>query len=173
MNKISENIIVTYAKALRRIQTEQIDPYIDLIEKELIKLYPELKDREDNALNWSYDILNAESNTEVVETLTRLEKIITDERKEKWVCGYCGKNTFDDDIDYLFGTNHIGCALEEDIKNREHSDPDYILDSNLRKINELENELRHTKRDLVNLELKFERLRVVYSQVGYPHEPTN
>lgn len=49
MNKISESIIVTYAKALRRIQTEQVDPYIELIEKELIKLYPELKDREDNA----------------------------------------------------------------------------------------------------------------------------
>jgi len=168
MNKISENIIVTYAKALRRIQTEQIDPYIDLIEKELIKLYPELKDREDNALNWSYDILNAESNTEVVETLTRLEKIITDERKEKWVCGYCGKNTYNDDCEYLFGTNHIGCALEEDIKNRSHSDPDYILDSRLRKISDIENELRETKRNLVNLELKLEHLRR-----DYHHEPTN
>jgi len=168
MNKISENIIVTYAKALRRIQTEQIDPYIDLIEKELIKLYPELKDREDNALNWSYDILNAESNTEVVEILTRLEKIITDERKEKWVCGYCGKNTYNDDCEYLFGTNHIGCALEEDIKNRSHSDPDYILDSRLRKISDIENELRETKRNLVNLELKLEHLRR-----DYHHEPTN
>jgi len=168
MNKISENIIVTYAKALRRIQTEQIDPYIDLIEKELIKLYPELKDREDNALNWSYDILNAESNTEVVETLTRLEKIITDERKEKWVCGYCSKNTYNDDCEYLFGTNHIGCALEEDIKNRSHSDPDYILDSRLRKISDIENELRETKRNLVNLELKLEHLRR-----DYHHEPTN
>jgi hypothetical protein len=173
MNKISENIIVTYAKALRRIQTEQVDPYIELIEKELIKLYPELKDREDNALNWAYDILNADSTAEVVETLARVNDIITKERKAQWTCGYCSKNTYNDDSEYLFGTNHIGCALEEDIKNREHSDPDYILDSNLRKINELENELRHTKRDLVNLELKFERLRVVYSQVGYPHEPTN
>ena len=61
MNKISESIIVTYAKALRRIQTEQVDPYIELIEKELIKVYPELKDREDNALNWAYDIINADS----------------------------------------------------------------------------------------------------------------
>ena len=168
MNKISESIIVTYAKALRRIQTEQVDPYIELIEKELIKLYPELKDREDNALNWAYDILNAESNTEVVETLTRLEKIITNERKEKWICNYCGKNTYNDDVEYLFGTNHIGCALEEDIKNREHSDPDYILDARLRKITELESELRNTKRELVNMELRLDHLRS-----DYPHEPTN
>jgi len=168
MNKISESIIVTYAKALRRIQTEQVDPYIELIEKELIKLYPELKDREDNALNWAYDILNADSTAEVVETLTRVEKIITNERKSQWICDHCGKNTYNDDCEYLFGKNHIGCVLSEDIKNREHSDPDYILDSNLRKFTELEAELRHTKRQLVNLELKLERLRG-----DYPHEPTN
>jgi hypothetical protein len=59
-------------------------------------------------------------------------------------------------------------VLSEDIKNREHSDPDYILDSNLRKFTELEAELRHTKRQLVNLELKLEHLRG-----DYPHEPTN
>jgi hypothetical protein len=168
MNKISESIIVTYAKALRRVQTEQVDPYIELIEKELIKLYPELKDREDNALNWAYDILNADSTAEVVETLTRVEKIITNERKSQWICDHCGKNTYNDDCEYLFGKNHIGCVLSEDIKNREHSDPDYILDSNLRKFTELESELRHTKRQLVNLELKLERLRG-----DYPHEPTN
>ncbi len=104
------------------IQKEQIDPYIELIEKELIKLFPELEHREDNALNWAYDILNAESNAEVVETLNRVEKIITEERKETWTCNYCGKNTYNDDVEYLFGTNHIGCALEDDIKNREHSD---------------------------------------------------
>jgi hypothetical protein len=153
---------------LRRIQTEQVDPYIELIEKELIKLYPELKDREDNALNWAYDILNADSTAEVVETLTRVEKIITNERKSQWICDHCGKNTYNDDCEYLFGKNHIGCVLSEDIKNREHSDPDYILDSNLRKFTELEAELRHTKRQLVNLELKLERLRG-----DYPHEPTN
>ena len=168
MNNINKNIIITYAKALRTIQKEQIDPYIELIEKELIKLFPELEHREDNALNWAYDILNAESNTEVVETLTRLEKIIIKERKETWNCDYCGKNTYTDDVEYLFGTNHIGCALEEDIKNREHSDPDYILDARLRKITELESELRNTKRELVNMELRLEHLRS-----DYPHEPTN
>jgi hypothetical protein len=168
IDTVSKNIILTYARKIRNVQKEQIDPYIGLIENELITLFPELKDREDNALNWAYDILNAESNTEVVETLTRLEKIITNERKEKWICNYCGKNTYNDDVEYLFGTNHIGCALEEDIKNREHSDPDYILDARLRKITELESELRNTKRELVNMELRLEHLRS-----DYPHEPTN
>jgi hypothetical protein len=168
MNKISESIIVTYAKALRRIQTEQVDPYIELIEKELIKLYPELKDREDNALNWAYDILNADSTAEVVETLTRVEKIITNERKDKWLCGYCGKNTYNDDSEYLFGTNHIGCVLEEDIKNREHSDPDYILDARLRKVSEIEEKLNHYESELDKLQSELRRL-----SRGYPHEPTN
>ena len=168
MNNINKNIIITYAKALRTIQKEQIDPYIDLIEKELIKLFPELKDREDNALNWAYDILNAESNTEVVETLTRLEKIINNERKEKWNCNYCGKNTYNDDVEYLFGTNHIGCALEEDIKNREHSDPDYILDARLRKITEIESKLNYYESELDKLHFELKRIRS-----DYPHEPTN
>ena len=165
---ISKNIIFTYARKIRNVQSEQIDPYIKLIEQELIKIYPELKDREDNALNWAYDIINSTSNTDVSETLTRLDGIITNERKSQWVCDYCGKNTYNDDCEYLFGKNHMGCALEDDIKHREHSDPDYILDSNLRKITELETELRHAKRQLVNLELKLEHLRV-----DYPHEPTN
>ncbi len=168
MNKISKNIILTYAKGIRTIQNEQIDPYLKLIETELIKVYPELKDREDNALNWACDVMNADSNAEVVETLERLEKIIGEERSRTWTCSYCGKNTYNDDVEYLFGTNHIGCVLENDIKNRSHSDPDYILDPNRQKINELENELRETKRNVVNLELKLEHLRR-----DYHHEPTN
>lgn len=167
-NTISKNIILTYAKALRTIQKDQIDPYINLIEKELIKVYPELEDRDDNALNWAYDILNATSNAEVVETLTRLDKIITNERKEKWVCSFCGKNTYNDDIDYLFGTNHIGCTLEEDIKNREHSDPDYILDARLRKISDIERKLDTYESELNKLHAELVRLRS-----DYDHEPTN
>ena len=168
MNKISKNIILTYAKGIRTIQSEQIDPYLKLIEAELIKVYPELKDREDNALNWAYDVMNAESNTEVVETLERLDKIIRNERASDWTCNYCGKTTFNDDIEYLFGTNHLGCVLTDDIKNRSHSDPDYNLNPELRKISDLENELRHTKRELQNMELKLHQLRQ-----DYHHEPTN
>ena len=165
---VSKNIIFTYARKIRNVQSEQIDPYIKLIEQELIKIYPELKDREDNALNWAYDIINSASNTDVSDTLTRLNDIITNERKSQWVCDYCGKNTYNDDCEYLFGKNHMGCALEDDIKNREHSDPDYILDARLRKITELESELRNTKRELVNMELRLDHLRS-----DYPHEPTN
>ncbi len=168
MNKISKNIILTYAKAIRTIQKDQIDPYIDLIEKELVKAYPELEDREDNAENWTCDIFNASSNAEVVETLDRLEKILTEERKEKWVCSFCGKNTYNDDIDYLFGTNHIGCVLEEDIKNREHSDPDYVLDPKLRRISEIEKKLSYYEGELDNLHCELKRLRT-----DYYHEPTN
>jgi hypothetical protein len=168
MNNINKNIIITYAKALRTIQKEQIDPYIELIEKELIKLFPELEHREDNALNWAYDILNAESNAEVVETLNRVEKIITEERKETWNCNYCGKNTYNDDVEYLFGTNHIGCVLEDDIKNREHSDPDYILDARLRKITEIESKLNYYESELDKLHFELKLMRS-----DYPHEPTN
>ena len=89
---VSKNIIFTYARKIRNVQSEQIDPYIKLIEQELIKIYPELKDREDNALNWAYDIINSASNTDVSDTLTRLDDIITNERKSQWVCDYCGKN---------------------------------------------------------------------------------
>jgi hypothetical protein len=97
-----------------------------------------------------------------------LDKIITNERKEKWVCSFCGKNTYNDDIDYLFGTNHIGCTLEEDIKNREHSDPDYILDARLRKISDIESKLDTYESELNKLHAELVRLRS-----DYDHEPTN
>ena len=42
-NIVSKNIITTYARKIRNVQSEQIDPYIKLIEKELIKVYHELK----------------------------------------------------------------------------------------------------------------------------------
>ncbi len=150
-NTISKNVILTYAKALRTIQKEQIDPYVNLIEKELIKVYPELEDREDNALNWAYDILNAESNSDVVDTLTRLDKIITNERQEQWVCEYCGKNTFNDDIEYLFGKNHIGCTLNEDIKKREHSDPDYTISPIKASIDRLEKQMKSLEKEITAL----------------------
>jgi len=175
MNKISKNIILTYAKGIRTIQSEQIDPYLKLIEAELIKVYPELKDREDNALNWAFDVMNAESNAEVVETLERLDKIIRNERANDWTCNYCGKNTYNDDIEYLFGTNHIGCALKDDIKNRSHSDPDYILDENLRKIRQIEERLNHNDKERNELYSELNKLRRSYNHLtsDYFHEPTN
>ena len=165
---VSKNIIITYAQKIRNVQSEQIDPYIELIEHELIKIYPELKDREDNALNWAYDIINETSNNDVVETLNRLDGIVTNERKSQWICDHCGKNTYNVDCEYLFGKNHIGCVLSEDIKNREHSDPDYILDARHRKITEIESKLNHYESELDKLHFELKRMRS-----DYPHEPTN
>ncbi len=157
MNKISESIIVTYAKALRRIQTEQVDPYIELIEKELIKLYPELKDREDNALNWAYDILNADSTSEVIETLDRIKQILDEEHKEKWVCSICHESTYNVDSDYLAGTNHLSCVLTEEIEslNKKGS------------FANIKNELESLKNYTKQLEEQIQKLE------GNYNEPTN
>ena len=157
MNKISESIIVTYAKALRRIQTEQVDPYIELIEKELIKLYPELKDREDNALNWAYDILNADSTSEVIETLDRIKQILDEEHKEKWVCSICHESTYNVDSDYLAGINHLSCVLTEEIEslNKKGS------------FTNIKNELESLKNYTKQLEEQIQKLE------GNYNEPTN
>ena len=157
MNKISESIIVTYAKALRRIQTEQIDPYIELIEKELIKLYPELKDSEDNALNWAYDILNADSTSEVIETLDRIKEIFEKEYKQKWVCCICGKNTYNDDCEYLAGVDHLSCILNEDMKTVKNKD-EFV---------EIKNQFSNMKIYIKQLEEHIQRLEPHYN------EPTN
>ena len=157
MNKISESIIVTYAKALRRIQTEQIDPYIELIEKELIKLYPELKDREDNALNWAYDILNADSTSEVIETLDRIKEIFEKEYKQKWVCCICGENTYNDDCDYLTGVDHLSCILTEEMKPVKNKD-EFV---------EIKNQVSNMKIYIKQLEEHIQRLEPHYN------EPTN
>ena len=157
MNKISESIIVTYAKALRRIQTEQVDPYIELIEKELIKLYPELKDREDNALNWAYDILNADSTSEVIETLDRIKQILDEEHKEKWVCSICHESTHNVDSEYLAGINHLSCVLTEEIEslNKKGS------------FTNIKNELESLKNYTKQLEEQIQKLE------GNYNEPTN
>ena len=157
MNKISESIIVTYAKALRRIQTEQVDPYIELIEKELIKLYPELKDREDNALNWAYDILNADSTSEVIETLDRIKQILDEEHKEKWVCSICHESTYNVDSDYLAGTNHLSCVLTEEIESLNKKGP----------FTNIKNELESLKNYTKQLEEQIQKLE------GNYNEPTN
>ena len=160
MNKISESIIVTYAKALRRIQTEKVDPYIELIEKELIKLYPELKDREDNALNWAYDIINADSTAEVVETLDRIKQIFEEEYKEKWVCCICGKNTYNVDCEYLAGVDHLSCLTTEELKQEKKNQKNDQL-------HELKNQLSNLQTYVSQLEKQLARLEENYD------EPTN
>jgi hypothetical protein len=36
--------------------------------------------------------------------------------KQNWVCQYCGKSTYDVDIDYLVGYDHLSCDLESQKK---------------------------------------------------------
>jgi hypothetical protein len=71
--------IVMYAKKIRDIQQEQVNPYMELIEKNLAELYPSLVDRDDGVENWTCDIINASSNAEVIETLDRVEQILEKE----------------------------------------------------------------------------------------------
>ena len=114
----SKNIIITYARAIRDIQNKQIDPYMELIEKELIKIWPDLEGQEDGAANWACDISSATSNEEVASILNRLNTIIENRRIEdselrsKWMCRYCGKDTSEVEYDYLSGTDQLGCVLE-------------------------------------------------------------
>ena len=48
--------------------------------------------------------------------------------REEWVCGICGKNTFDVENDYIGqGTNHLGCEIE--LENDRHTQSkDWIKD---------------------------------------------
>ena len=39
-NVLNKRNIIMYAKKIRDIQTQQIDPFIELIEKHLVELYP-------------------------------------------------------------------------------------------------------------------------------------
>jgi len=40
-------------------------------------------------------------------------------KKYKWICEYCGKNTWDVYNDYMgSGTNHLKCELEEELKGK-------------------------------------------------------
>lgn len=154
MNNINKNIILTYARAIRTIQRDQIDPYIENIKVEIKKEFPSLTDEQ--ATDWSYDVINCETNQEVVYTLNRLADIVKEQDRSKWVCQYCGKNTYDIDIDYVYGTDHLACVMEHDIKNREHSDPDYILNKDKAVISNIENQINNILTELNALKKKFE-----------------
>jgi hypothetical protein len=38
--------------------------------------------------------------------------------ENNFICQYCGENTYNVDIDYLSGANHLSCALEAEIKEK-------------------------------------------------------
>ena len=39
--------------------------------------------------------------------------------EEGWECGYCGKNTFNVDNDYLIGVDHLSCVLKNEREKKE------------------------------------------------------
>lgn len=123
MENISKSSILIYAKKIRDIQKNQIDPYINLIEIELRKLYPDLSQSENGVTDWAYDIINEPDSAGVNKTLNRIES--TQETiiyKNKWICKYCNKNTFDVEYDYLVGTDHLTCTLESDKSQSDHNE---------------------------------------------------
>ena len=77
-----------------------------------------MEGQEDGADNWACDISSATSNEEVASILNRLNTIVENRRIEdselrsKWMCRYCGKDTSEVEYDYLSGTDHLGCVLE-------------------------------------------------------------
>lgn len=145
--------ILMYAKKIRDIQSNQIEPYIELIENCLRNLYPDLVNKDDGVENWRCDIMNSSSNVEVMETFNRIEEILYEENKKNWVCCVCGENTFDLDCENLFGKDHISCVLEEEMKikhkSKETEDSYFILKE---KINNLYTMLNETKEQLKKLE---------------------
>ena len=167
--------IVMYAKKIRDIQQEQVNQYIELIEKSLSELYPSLVDRDDGVPNWACDIVSADSNTEVMNTLDRIEHILEEEHKDKWdrieqilekeykdkwVCSVCGENTYNVDSDYLSGIDHLSCLLTEELKEEKKNQKNDHL-------HELKNQLSNLQTYMSQIEKQLSRLE------EYPHEPTN
>lgn len=180
MNKSNSEVflkknIVMYAKKIRDIQQEQVNPYIELIEKSLSELYPPLVDRDDGVPNWACDIVSADSNTEVMNTLDRIEHILEEEHKDKWdrieqilekeykdkwVCSVCGENTYNVDSDYLSGVDHLSCLLTEELKEeRKNQKNDHL--------HEIKNQLSNLQTYVSQLEKQLARLEENYD------EPTN
>ena len=148
---LNKQNIIMYAKKIRDIQQNQIDPFIQLIEKHLVELYPELESKEEDGVrDWACDIINSDSNTEVIETLERIENIIQSQTRNKWVCGICGENTYDVDSDYLSGVNHMSCLLKEEMSTKPNNQEN--------KFNVLKDEISSIKEALIRFESKLKEL---------------
>jgi hypothetical protein len=120
--KMEEVFIIKYAATIRHIQQTQIRQYESMIESELARFIPSLINKSDDGLtDWMCDIVNCETDEEVLETLDRIREIENEKTKNSWTCKYCNKSTFDVDCEYLFGTDHIECALENEQKDQPQS----------------------------------------------------
>lgn len=153
----NELTIAVYARGIRNIQKTQLEPYEKMIQEELGRLFPSLLNKdEDGVVDWACDIMNCSSDDEVFETLERIRQIQREKQKIDWTCKYCGKNTYDVDIDYLFGTDHVACAIE----NERESEP-------LNTVEQLKSQMSRMQDYITQLESRLSHLETQYE------EPTN
>lgn len=104
--------IVECANKIRRIQENQIEPLVRIIQHELSVRFPSLDGKDsDGVVDWSCDIQGCSNDSEVIKTLNRIDSI----ENGSWKCSFCGKDTFDVDIDYLHGYNHLQCQLKNEM----------------------------------------------------------
>jgi len=55
-----------------------------------------------------------------------------DNVKNSWVCEYCNDSTYYVDLDYIgSNTNHLGCELEEEMKNHIFTSTEVDLDKDV------------------------------------------
>ncbi len=156
--KLEEVFIIKYAAAIRNIQNTQVQQYQLLIEKELARFIPSLADKtEDGLTDWMCDIVNCETDEEVLDTLDRIQAIEQENTKNNWKCKYCNKSTFDVDCEYLFGTDHIECALQNEQSHQPQS-PDTV---------KLWNQISRMQDYITQLESRLNQLETQYE------EPTN
>jgi len=155
--KLEQTLIIKYAKKIREIQSTQINEYERMIQKELSRLVPSLINKNaDGLVDWTLDIINCSTDEEVLETISRIQEIENGKVKNNWSCKYCNKSTFDVDCEYLFGADHIECALEHE-------------QSNIAEPFKLMNQLSRMQDYITQLEARLNHLE---DRHGY-EEPTN
>lgn len=153
---LSKKNIVMYAKKIRDIESQQIEPYLQLISEHLLDLYPGLSEEE--SYDWACDIINTTSNSEVAEVLDRIEEIQESKVKEKWVCHFCGENTYDVDCENLAGVDHLSCLIKHELESKSNS---------TLSVNELKESISRLQFYVKQLEQQIEQLE------GQYNEPTN
>lgn len=159
MKSLNEVIIVKYARVIRDINKTQIEHYERLIQEELGRLFPSLQGKEENGtVDWSCDIMNCDSDEEVIETISRIRQIEQVKAKKDWTCKYCGKNTYEVDCDYLVGVDHLSCVLE-DTETEENT-----TSSN---VDQLKHQMQRMQDYITQLEHRLSQLETHYN------EPTN
>ena len=81
---------------------------------------------------------------EVIKTLNRIDSI----ENKTWKCSFCGKDTYDVDIEYLIGYNHLECQLRNDINSVENQSLEVKLEQIVHQLNSLKEELKNLKKNI-------------------------